>query len=973
MAPASGVPDAAAAALQLSASFATADAGGSHGFGHSTSSASAPNTAPTTTMAARMPMAWADHSVAGSVFPSSSLRTPLEAHLTDVDVSDNAIAELDADALVARVPRLRRLNLAGNLLTTLADVVLLGQFNDLEELDLRGNPCCPSDRAALLAALLVPGISQQSRRRPVSAAAFGGCGRSRLPSACSAGTKAYFPSSGACVGAATTSSPIRGSHAQRSPEDGHSCGGIAATAGGACLLSASASAPLLPLPLPEPQPQVQGRQYRGKHLQSCGTAVAEAEAEARLCLARLRGEGGSQDAAAGVSGAAAAELAPSAEAAARTAAEMPAALTGWRSRHHEELFRRVRCCLPRAHLYKVPIVGDASGGARGEGARGAGVDGWFPSLVILNGQVVTVQDLEDAVSEAAEGPAVAGGGRCFSGSGRVCGGGAPPRQHLGAAAVPTTATADSARVTTLDLSRKAGENCHSHLVRVRIELLRRRRRAENDQKKKKARFYSDAFEQWRTSADESDVEEEPEFNTCGPEGKDDAKSLASVSTALPASIVSLIPSTAASPAPTSVSTLAAAATAPTALRSKKGAGTTLVKDEGEEEQDQKEGTATEEQERAFRAMEAQLWQTQRERFRALGQRVGAVSDDGSDGCGIADRAACPDDNAAVQPWDLKTKLDVRPRSAAPCATNGGQVPPTAGAIATQGAHPRRTAAQRAHRLRPTPHEDFELVKRQVRRLAKTYMTAGTHELHTKVRTTISGIELASDGATGAGRKKGKRTGVGPSDVAPSTRMDAAIQRLRKYGLGLASPGMPEERGKARQQWLRQLAEDYPEAFCRALREEAEDGSGAVVEEEHEEEGPEVVTGCGAYEERIEDAVLASHLWVLDLHGNPSNELDWQPRQVWLSRTGRIWLAPREDGHSCSPDTRPTLYLGGECIFKLQVIPVSCSVEISKTLGGQPAHAMRIISPGARVARVKYLAATDSETRDRWVRICSTTV
>merc|ERR1719353_2863911 len=85
--------------------------------------------------------------------------------VTDVDISQNRVSEIEVGPLLSRFPLLQRLNLADNQLASLASVVTLGVLPHLEELDVRGNPCCPDpaaapSRAQLLAALLAPEVSR---------------------------------------------------------------------------------------------------------------------------------------------------------------------------------------------------------------------------------------------------------------------------------------------------------------------------------------------------------------------------------------------------------------------------------------------------------------------------------------------------------------------------------------------------------------------------------------------------------------------------------------------------------------------------------------------------------------------------------------------------------------------------------------------------------------------------------------------
>lgn len=150
--------------------------------------------------------------------------------------------------------------------------------------------------------------------------------------------------------------------------------------------------------------------------------------------------------------------------------------------------------------------------------------------------------------------------------------------------------------------------------------------------------------------------------------------------------------------------------------------------------------------------------------------------------------------------------------------------------------------------------------------------------------------LSADGATQDAAEEG----------GSSALMAKALQRLRQRGLARGR-GDSAPQSVACQQWLRQCVEDYPDEF---------------IEEVYAGNIPGFNNNL---HEPIEDSLLMSHLWVLDLHGDPSSlNRDWQNREVWLSRRGRIWLGPKPE----NPQSLPTLYLGGECISNLLVLPVT---------------------------------------------------
>merc|ERR1712194_626528 len=117
-------------------------------------------------------------------------------------------------------------------------------------------------------------------------------------------------------------------------------------------------------------------------------------------------------------------------------------------------------------------------------------------------------------------------------------------------------------------------------------------------------------------------------------------------------------------------------------------------------------------------------------------------------------------------------------------------------------------------------------------------------------------------------------------------------------------------------------------------------------------------------ERLEDAILSSNLFILNLHGDPLTEKDWEPRKAWLSSNGRIWLT-----NGAIFRGRPTLFLGGHCVSDVQVNPVGRSEAVAR-INGAPVYSLRFDFPGARFTRKKYFATTSSQARDDWIRKCS---
>lgn len=188
-------------------------------------------------------------------------------------------------------------------------------------------------------------------------------------------------------------------------------------------------------------------------------------------------------------------------------------------------------------------------------------------------------------------------------------------------------------------------------------------------------------------------------------------------------------------------------------------------------------------------------------------------------------------------------------------------------------------------------------------------------------------------------------------VGSDSRKQKALARLRAMGLAPSS-GDAASQDRAREQWLRQLAEDFPDKFSRGIGEGPKESQRPRARWE-------------AKSEHHNDAVLKTWLFVLGLHGDPFIEFDWELRDVWLSPTGRIWLDAPGEG-------QPTLYLGGHCVKDVQLFPVGQDGAV-KQIEGKDVYALRIDFPGARFTRKKYVAAFDAATRDDWIRICSTLV
>lgn len=195
-----------------------------------------------------------------------------------------------------------------------------------------------------------------------------------------------------------------------------------------------------------------------------------------------------------------------------------------------------------------------------------------------------------------------------------------------------------------------------------------------------------------------------------------------------------------------------------------------------------------------------------------------------------------------------------------------------------------------------------------------------------------------------------------------SRVSVAIARLKSRGLRSRAAEAAEGAGDGSQttaveQWLQQLAEDYPDEFCQI-------GMQGIP-------GSSLVPPCKAIDEARaarddpSNARISSKLWVLCLHGEPLREADWQLRVAWLSSSGRLWL-----GQEGSEDPVPcSLQLGGEIVPDLQVVRARRFVDYPEKIRGESVTAIRIEGTSGRYPRRKILASEDPRVIEDWIETC----
>jgi len=760
-------------------------------------------------------VSWANRGLTGT-FPCPV--TVLFSLLLEIDVSRNGIVHLDCHVILANAPSLRKFCLAENLITRLGVIVPLGAFAELQDLDIRENPCVPAGgRGALLAALLLPHLSQAPS---VAAAAKSAC-TSLSPAA------------------KTGAGSARHLSAHKTPEGGR---GATTICQEPLLFGSQSTSALSPLMLQSPN---QNRGYRSQHLarSSVGT---QNEVRNRQCLTDFR--------AMSRPGSAPARQRHPVASAFQRQVDSPQS-------HMSDLQRPVQFCLPRAHQYQVP-VGDSSHGGAGWASPEAAA--WFPRLVRLNGECITVQELEDAADEVAH--------LAIEAEGRI-------RLKSRPGAVAHKSNEDGG---CQQLRRKHGEDYNSLLVRIRSELLRRRDRIGKMQSAHTA-FYSETFERWRKRSDGEQQSDDEDYQCEAAMVDYDLQS---------GRLVSRVGRT-----------LSAISKANVGLKKCR------------EARDQRE---SEENKEMFAEMENTMWLEQREKLWLLEQ--GGVDSS-------TEPASDSDTYDFVEDPEVAMLKELRRRA---LAQRAGSAPAPSKQVAKKRPRPRRGEIElRLARVRILRQKDIDFQKTKA------------------LRDAIVGSSVHGSGDDNE-----------DADPSQDPVTAGAIMRLRDMFPGAISSSKNEMTTPlkiARQQWLQQLHEDYPSEFCKvSVLGEQLLSPYADVDDDQQRIMPESRS----------KALLDSQLWMLNLHGDPLDERDWQCKGVWLSNTGRLWSESPTDA-----DARPVRHLGGASVRDVQVSIVSSSQAIV-SIDKREVFVFKIDLPGARFSRMKYLAALDTETRDRWVRICT---
>lgn len=267
--------------------------------------------------------------------------------------------------------------------------------------------------------------------------------------------------------------------------------------------------------------------------------------------------------------------------------------------------------------------------------------------------------------------------------------------------------------------------------------------------------------------------------------------------------------------------------------------------------------------------------------------------------------------------------------------------------------------------------------RQLRGLATAYSTASASKLHTAVSHALATDHIQASESEKIGGRRKVRAGGGSGLLGRSVqgkgaegragetakRMETAVKFLRQRGLVLSTlaSGDNVPRGSGARDWMRQLAEEYPDELCKVTQSGMKDfmlvGHEGGVCSHHPKEARA-------------DALIDSRLWVLNPNGHPNDSAEWTSREAWLSPTGRLWIAPDSEqmiGHS------PCLYLGGKRVAELSVTQVSRGWDTVSSLDGKPIYPFSVELPRGRLGctRNKYFAAEDRETCEKWVRACQT--
>jgi len=845
---------------------------------------------------------WTDKGTKGT-FPAASVdalkrgthflsRVQHPSDLTDVDISHNQISDIEVGLMLMTIPALQKLNLAGNLITSLASIVPLGVLPHLEELDIRDNPCCPepaavAGRSKILTTLLAPEVSREAHiisaaEAAVATAASGPVARARLE---------LLQTSHSMQAAS------EGSEQRRRVKHGAS---MLSPPGRkpAMRLASSGSAPAL-LGQVTPQSPIQSRAYRSHHMQG-SEAVTMAEEAARNHLQELRRSSCSGECSP------AKELANTSDfwALDRTIEEAK-----WEARHDQDIKRRVKGSFPRTHLYHAVVGSCYENSECGEDqcapSWGAGTKDWFPKLLVLNGAMVTVQDLEDVAAYADDMAA-----------------------SFQTSTIRGSAEGESSTKTSvLNLRMEKGETHHEFLIRFRGAFVKYHRQKQLS----RPMHFSKDYECWRKKQEAKELklrqreakrQQEAKLHEGRQSGGSDCDDIDCESDdyvfehSRSDNSSSKSPTKAVLQSPGNSSSTRVPSSALTPFTDAESQIDSFSRADSPRARGRKDSsTSTEEQ--LAQMMETDLWELQRQTLRHL--EAGGMITDPND-CGSS-----ADDLDEAPEWltQLHYETEIRrPQSAS---------------------QPRSTKTSYDFMQTHVPCQSLT-TKKQGGKLQRTYGAVSAGNLSSAVKAVMSGTVVAFETEVESG-----------VDALAGSVQDAdrakCLARLRSLGLAPSS-GNSAAQGIACDQWMRQLKEDYPDKFSKTELAPISFGNARPARKR------EVDT------ESREQAIIKSNLFILDLNGDPTSENEWQPRQVWLSRKGRIWLG---DPHN--PKHRPSLYLGGHCVSDVQFSPVGSNDAVAR-INGAPVYVLRIDFPGARFTRKKYFATSSVETRDAWIRICS---
>lgn len=687
---------------------------------------------------------WVGHEAKGT-FPGPSvplLEADFPQAITDVDVSRNAIADIDAHTLLVQLPRLQRLNLSDNLLTSLSCVVPLGILPHLEDLDLRGNPCCPNpsavtSRSRLLATLLAPEASKVPK--VVAAAEETKAKHARFVQ------RAMHHKSRHSHGCSHASSSSKRKATVKSGSLDLEAPGL--TPG----MYKSSSAPVLMQM--DAQSSVQERLYRSIHMQGSGSLI-QAERAARQHLLDISGRCRLQGDARRANGR-------------RTRGD-------WKPQHIRDLKRRVTGCLPRAHLYHSAVgscYDPVSLQEESAPISGAGAGDWFPTLRMLNGSIITVQDLEEAASFADELLESNISGEHFL---------SESEENEG----------DTSKFD--DLRQTEGEDYHRYLVRVRTTFLH----YWNDTKAgRPRRHYCKDYERWRQEREAKQDDAGSDEDLILHDSRNPSHTAkASKTLVSPANSASTrAPTTFLSPLTQTESVL------DTSLKEE---------DVGLESPELYSSEPKAAADKHFQMMEVDMWAAQRDTLRHLEE--GGVIDDGLDEETIDEGEVVRDigfESRSMEPKHCsKPESATRPRSASqPSRMPKFETRPKS------ASQPSRTTS-RVFLRKVVPHENFFMEKKRDKQLHRCYAKEAAAHLPIGVRA-IMHPESHMEGEAQKYASAGVR--FEDDDDASSDGSNAeALSRLRALGLTKRSSGDTMANARTCELWLRQLADDYPDKLSR---------------------------------------------------------------------------------------------------------------------------------------------------------------